>query len=62
MMDTNYEIRFIGNAGPNSTGYFKKLNDLATKRGNVKFISHIPQNEVFLHMMEAKVNVLYKLG
>lgn len=58
MMDTNYEIRFIGNAGPNSTGYFKKLNDLAAKRGNVKFISHIPQNEVFLHMMEAKVNVL----
>lgn len=58
MMDTDYEIRFIGNPGPNSNGYFKKLNDLAAIRGNVKFISHIPQNEVFLHMMEAKVNVL----
>jgi len=58
MINTNYEIRFIGNAGPNSSSYLKKLKKLAAKRGNVKFISHIPQEEVFLHMMEAKVNVL----
>ena len=58
MMNTKYEIRFIGNAGPNSQKYLKELQNLATKRGNVKFISHIPQEDVFKHMIEAKVNVL----
>lgn len=58
MMDTSYEIRFIGNAGPNSQKYLKELQSLGEKRGNVKFISHIPQGEVFKHMLEAKVNVL----
>ena len=58
MMDTKYQIRFIGNAGPNSKNYLKKLKKLANRRGNVEFISHIPQEEVFIHMMEAKVNVL----
>jgi len=58
MMNTKYQIRFIGNAGPNSLNYLKELKKLADKRGNVEFISHIPQEEVFIHMMEAKVNVL----
>jgi glycosyltransferase involved in cell wall biosynthesis len=58
MMNTKYEIRFIGNAGPNSQKYLEELKELANKRGNVKFISHIPQEEVFKHMLEAKVNVL----
>jgi glycosyltransferase involved in cell wall biosynthesis len=58
MMDTKYEIRFIGNAGPNSQNYLNELKKLAETRGNVKFISHIPQEEVFEHMLEAKVNVL----
>lgn len=58
MMDTNYKIRFIGNPGPNSGGYLKKLKALAKTRGNVEFISHITQLEVFEHMLEAKLNVL----
>lgn len=58
MMDTKYKIRFIGNAGPNSKKYLQKLKELAKKRGNVEFISHIPQEEVFKYMLEAKVNVL----
>ena len=58
MMDTDYKIRFIGNSGPNSKAYFKKLKTLAEKRGNVDFISQIPQEEVFKHMLEAKLNVL----
>lgn len=58
MMDTDYKIRFIGNAGPNSKKYLYVLKVLAGKRGNVEFISHIPQEEVFKHMLEAKVNVL----
>jgi glycosyltransferase involved in cell wall biosynthesis len=58
MMDTTYQIRFIGNAGPNSKKYLNKLKLLAKKRGNVEFISHIPQEDVFKHMLEAKANVL----
>ncbi len=57
-MDTDYKIRFIGNAGPNSQKYLEELKLLANKRGNVEFISHIPQEKVFKHMLEAKVNVL----
>ena len=58
MMDTDYKICFIGSAGPNSKKYFKKLKILAKKRGNVDFISHTTQEEVFKYMMKAKVNVL----
>lgn len=58
MMETDCTIRFIGNAGPNSGKYFNKLTELAGKRGNVEFISHISQEEVFKNMLEAKVNVL----
>ncbi len=58
MMDTDYTIKFIGSAGPNSQSYYKKLQKLAVRRGNVEFISHIPQEEVFKHMLSAKVNVL----
>lgn len=58
MMDTQYKIRFIGNAGPNSKKYYDKLKELAKKRGNVEFISHISQEEVFKHMLQAKVHVL----
>ncbi|WP_103866242.1 glycosyltransferase family 4 protein [Aquimarina sp. I32.4] len=58
MMDTDYKIRFIGNAGPNSQNYLKELKEVAEKRGNVEFLSHIPQQEVFINMLSAKVNVL----
>ena len=58
MMDTDFPIRFIGNAGPNSQGYLENLKKLALRRGNVEFISQIPQQEVFKHLLESKVNVL----
>lgn len=58
MKDTSYIIRFIGNAAPNSRKYYNQLREEAEKRGNVEFISHITQEEVFKHMMVAKVNVL----
>jgi glycosyltransferase involved in cell wall biosynthesis len=58
MQETSYRIRFIGNAAPNCKKYYQKLKQVAAKRGNVEFIYHITQEEVFKHMMEAKVNVL----
>ncbi len=56
--DTDYKIYFIGNPGPNSLSYYKKLKKMADKRGNVVFISHIDQKEVFKYMLKAKVSVL----
>ena len=56
--NTSYKIRFIGNPGPNSNKYYNELVKLAKNRGNVEFISHISQEEVFKHMLESKVNVL----
>lgn len=58
MKETPYKIRFIGNAAPNSKNYYNKLKQVADSRGNVEFLSHISQEEVFKNMMEAKVNVL----
>lgn len=58
MMNNDYLIRFIGNPGPNSQAYYRKVKRLADKRGNVEFISHITQKEVFLHMLESKLHVL----
>ena len=58
MKDTPYKIRFIGQAAPNSKKYYETLREEAEKRGNVEFVSHISQEEVFKNMMEAKVNVL----
>jgi glycosyltransferase involved in cell wall biosynthesis len=58
MENTDYRIRFIGNLSPNFQSYYKHLRQMALKRGNVEFISHISQEELFKHMVEAKVNVL----
>jgi len=56
--DTDYKIIFIGSAGPNSHGYYKDLKKMAEQRGNVEFVSHVSQEEVFSYMLKAKVNVL----
>ncbi len=58
MENTPYKIKFIGNPAPNSKGYYNKIRNAAKDRGNVEFISHISQEEVFEHMLTAKVNVL----
>lgn len=56
--NTDYKVFFIGNPGPNSHSYYQNLKKLAQKRGNVEFISHISQKEVFSYMLKAKVSVL----
>lgn len=58
MLNTNYKIIFIGNPGPNSTEYYHSLKKMAKERGNVSFISHISQEEVFRYMVKAQVHVL----
>ena len=55
---TPYRIVFIGQAGPNSRKYYRKLRDLAERRGNTEFVSQVPQRTVFELMLTARVNVL----
>lgn len=58
VMNESFTVRFIGGPGPNSKRYFEKLKSLAEQRGNVEFLSQLSQEDVFKHMLEAKVNVL----
>jgi glycosyltransferase involved in cell wall biosynthesis len=55
--ETPYKVKFIGNT-INHRRYYERLRRVAEKRGNVEFISQISQDEVFKHMLGAKVNVL----
>ncbi len=56
--DTSYRVCFIGQPGPNSKYYYKKLVKLGWKRGNTEFVSQLPQNKVFEYMLKAKVHIL----
>lgn len=56
--DLPYKICFIGQAGPNSGYYYRKLRKLAAKRGNTEFIAQVPQEKVFEYMLSAKAHVL----
>ena len=58
MMETHHTIRFVGGVGVNAKAYYSELKRLALERGNVEFIPHSTQDEVFAHMLESKVNVL----
>lgn len=56
--DTPYKVCFIGQPGPNSKYYYKRLVELGEKRGNTEFVAQIPQNKVFEYMLRAKIHVL----
>ena len=56
--DLPYRVCFIGQAGPNSAYYYRKLRSLGEKRGNTEFIAQIPQEKVFEIMLRAKAHVL----
>lgn len=56
--DRDIKITFIGQPGPNSQGYAVKLKERAARRGNVEFISQVPQKEVFEHLLTAQVHAL----
>ncbi len=58
VINDDFTVRFIGSPGPNSQNYYNKLRALAEIRGNVEFVSHLPQEEVFKNLLEAKVNIL----
>ena len=56
--DRDIKITFIGQPGPNSRRYAEKLQKLAEKRGNVYFLSQMPQKEVFEHLLRSCVHAL----
>lgn len=53
-------IVFIGKVGRGKENlkYFNNIKKMAEQRGNVYFIDHIPQNEVYAFYKNAKVHVL----
>ena len=52
------KIIFIGNPGPNSRSYYRRLRNLAEKRGNVVFYEHLEQSEIFSILGSTKVHAL----
>lgn len=57
LLDTNMPIVFIGNNQFN-TGYTSLCQALAKKRGNVHFIPHLNQNELYSAYLNARVHAL----
>lgn len=56
--DLPYRVRFIGQAGPNSQAYNRQLRRLGEQRGNTEFLSQLPQQKVFEHMLSARAHAL----
>ena len=56
--DLPYRVCFIGQAGPNSAYYYRRLRKLGARRGNTEFVSQIPQEKVFEYMLAAKAHAL----
>lgn len=60
MDEPQIPIVFVGRVSDNAVDkeYYEKLRELSEKRGNVHFISEIPQDKVFEYYKKAKVHVL----
>ena len=54
--NTCYELLIIGTAAPNQHSYYRACRELAAP--NVRFIEHIPQEELVSYYQKAKVHVL----
>ena len=58
IMNTDYEILFIGKHGPNSRNYYEKLIKLSNIRGNVHFLGHLNHDEIFKILLSSKAHIL----
>ena len=57
-IDNNVEIIFVGSPGPNSKSYAEEVISLGRRRGNVQFIDHMSQEELFNLFRSASVHAL----
>ncbi len=56
MNDTKFKLFIIGSPAPNQLSYFEECRKTASS--NVKFIGHLPQQELIQYYKQAKVHVL----
>ena len=56
LSDTEFNLTLIGKASPNQPGYYRECKRIASS--NVKFIDHIPQEELVQHYLDADIHVL----
>ncbi len=57
-IDENVEIIFVGSPGPNSKSYAEQVKSIGRRRGNVQFINHMDQEELFNLFRSSLVHVL----
>jgi glycosyltransferase involved in cell wall biosynthesis len=56
LKDTNFNLVIIGTVALNQTSYYHTCKEMAT--GNIRFIEHLPQEELVGYYQKAKVHVL----
>jgi glycosyltransferase involved in cell wall biosynthesis len=54
--DTGFTLLIIGTAAPNQRSYYQACRKIAA--GNIRFIEHLPQEELVSYYQRAKVHVL----
>jgi glycosyltransferase involved in cell wall biosynthesis len=54
--NTNYQLIIIGSPSPNQLSYYQMCREMAA--ANIRFIDHIPQEELVAYYQKAKVHVL----
>ena len=54
--DTKFTLLIIGTAAPNQHSYYQACRKIAS--GNIRFIEHLPQEELVSYYQKAKVHVL----
>jgi glycosyltransferase involved in cell wall biosynthesis len=54
--NTEYKLLIIGTSSPNQLNYYNDCRSIAAD--NVRFIAHLPQNELVKYYQQAKVHVL----
>jgi glycosyltransferase involved in cell wall biosynthesis len=54
--NTEYKLLIIGTSSPNQLNYYNECR--STAADNVRFIAHLPQNELVKYYQQAKVHVL----
>lgn len=56
LSNTKYNLLIIGAHAPNQAAYYQQCR--AAAAGNIRFINHIPQNELVKYYQQAKVHIL----
>ncbi len=56
LKNTNFNLLIIGSVAPNQASYYHTCKEMATS--NIRFVQHLPQEELVSYYQKAKVHVL----